>query len=123
MAKDSGRIKRTHSIFGEEYERASAEKNQTKTYVLTEKGYYFCSLIDLDTTKLTENTQIFDTADALYKAAAKNIGLPLYQIISTEYTITSATEFYCDRGMLNDFPKDKSGNHKTLEQSLNDFTL
>lgn len=124
MAKDSGRIKRTHSIFSEEYERASAEKNQKKTYILTENGHYFCSLIDLDTTKLTENTQIFDTVDALYAAAAQRFDLEPDEIYGSEYTIVSRTQFSCDRGFRADFNAwDEGTEMPTPEQFLNDFVL
>ena len=95
-----------------------------KTYVLTEKGYSFCSLIDLDTTKLAENTQTFDTVDALYAATAQRFDLEADEIYGCEYTIVSRTQCACDRGILADFNAWEEGSEMpTPEQFLNDFVL
>ena len=95
-----------------------------KTYILTEHGHYFCSLIALDTTKLTENTQTFDTVDALYAAAAQRFDLEPDEIYGCEYTIVSRTQFDCDRGFRADFNAwDEGTEMPTPEQFLNDFVL
>jgi hypothetical protein len=93
------------------------------TYVLTAKGYYFASLIDLDATKLAENTQIFDTADALYDAVAKQYDMEPDEFSGNEYTIVSRTQFSCDRGFVEDFNFWDNEEMPTPEQFLNDFVL
>ena len=95
-----------------------------KTYILTEKGHYFCSLIALDTAKLNENTQIFDTVEALYVAAAKRLDMEPEEIYGSEYTIVSRTQFACDRGFRENFNAwDEGTEMPTPEQFLNDFVL